>query len=64
MQAMIFENSPDGWWPPSAPCERLDSTSLLGEIGVPTLVVGGEEDGISSPRSWAPWPRRYQAPIM
>jgi 3-oxoadipate enol-lactonase len=29
--------------------ERPDSTSLLGEIGVPTLVVGGEEDSISSP---------------
>jgi 3-oxoadipate enol-lactonase len=29
--------------------ERPDSTPLLGKIGVPTLVVGGEEDGISSP---------------
>src|SRR5919112_665321 len=29
--------------------ERPDSTPLLGKIGVPTLVVGGEEDGISTP---------------
>jgi 3-oxoadipate enol-lactonase len=29
--------------------ERPDSTPLLGEIGVPTLVVGGEEDGITTP---------------
>jgi pimeloyl-ACP methyl ester carboxylesterase len=29
--------------------ERPNSTPLLGEIGVPTLVVGGEEDGIITP---------------
>jgi pimeloyl-ACP methyl ester carboxylesterase len=29
--------------------ERPDSTPLLAEIEVPTLVVGGEEDSISSP---------------
>src|SRR5215213_8335221 len=29
--------------------ERPDSRPLLGEINVPTLVIGGEEDGISSP---------------
>ena len=29
--------------------ERPDSTPLLGEIKVPTLVIGGAEDGISSP---------------
>jgi 3-oxoadipate enol-lactonase len=28
---------------------RPDSTPLLAEIEVPTLVIGGEEDGISSP---------------
>jgi 3-oxoadipate enol-lactonase len=50
VQAMIFENSPDGTVAAlGAMRERPDSTPLLGEIGVPTLVVGGAEDGISSP---------------
>jgi pimeloyl-ACP methyl ester carboxylesterase len=50
VRAMIFENSPDGVVAAlGAMRERPDSTPLLGEIGVPTLVVGGEEDGISSP---------------
>jgi 3-oxoadipate enol-lactonase len=50
VQAMIFENSPDGVVAAlGAMRERPDSTPLLGEIGVPTLVVGGEEDSISSP---------------
>ena len=50
VQAMIFENSPDGVVAAlGAMRDRPDSTPLLGKIGVPTLVVGGEEDLISSP---------------
>jgi 3-oxoadipate enol-lactonase len=50
VRAMIFDNSPDGIVAAlGAMRERPDSTPLLGEIDVPTLVVGGEEDGISSP---------------
>ena len=50
VRAMIFDNSPDGAVAAlGAMRERPDSTPLLGKIGVPTLVVGGEEDGISSP---------------
>ncbi|HEX6709469.1 MAG TPA: alpha/beta fold hydrolase [Rubrobacter sp.] len=50
VRAMILENSPDGAVAAlGAMRERPDSTPLLGEIGVPTLVVGGEEDGISTP---------------
>src|SRR5215204_853333 len=50
VRAMILENSPDGAVAAlGAMRERPDSTPLLGEIGVPTLVVGGEEDGVSSP---------------
>ena len=50
VRAMIFENSPDGTVAAlGAMRERPDSTPLLGEIGVPTLLVGGAEDGISSP---------------
>jgi 3-oxoadipate enol-lactonase len=47
---MIYENSPDGIVAAlGAMRDRPDSTPLLGEIGVPTLVVGGEEDSIISP---------------
>jgi pimeloyl-ACP methyl ester carboxylesterase len=50
VRAMIFENSPDGVVAAlGAMRERPDSTPLLGEIGVPTLVVGGEEDVIIAP---------------
>lgn len=50
VRTMILENSPDGAVAAlGAMRDRPDSTPLLGEIGVPTLVVGGEEDGISSP---------------
>jgi 3-oxoadipate enol-lactonase len=48
---MIFENSPDGVVAAlGAMRERPDSRPLLGKIGVPTLVVGGEEDSISTPK--------------
>ncbi len=50
VRSIILENSPDGAVAAlGAMRERPDSRPLLGEIDVPTLVVGGEEDGISSP---------------
>jgi pimeloyl-ACP methyl ester carboxylesterase len=50
VRAMILENSPDGAVAAlGAMRERPDSTALLGELDVPTLVVGGEEDDISTP---------------
>jgi 3-oxoadipate enol-lactonase len=50
VRAMILESSPDGVVAAlGAMRDRPDSTPLLGEIEVPTLVIGGEEDGISSP---------------
>jgi pimeloyl-ACP methyl ester carboxylesterase len=54
VRAMIFENSPDGAVAALGVMrERPDSTPLLAQIGVPTLVVGGEEDSISSPEVMA-----------
>ncbi|MDQ4107165.1 MAG: alpha/beta hydrolase [Actinomycetota bacterium] len=50
VKAMILESSPDGVIAAlGAMRERPDSTPLLSEIAVPTLVVGGEDDAISSP---------------
>jgi pimeloyl-ACP methyl ester carboxylesterase len=50
VRTMILDNSPDGVVAAlGAMRERPDSTPLLGKIGVPTLAVGGEEDGISTP---------------
>ena len=50
VRTIILENSPDGAVAAlGAMRERPDSRPLLGEIDVPTLVVGGEEDDISSP---------------
>ena len=50
VSSIILENSPDGAVAAlGAMRERPDSRPLLGEIDVPTLVVGGEEDNISSP---------------
>ena len=50
VRAIILENSPDGAVAAlGAMRERPDSRPLLGKIDVPTLVVGGEEDDISSP---------------
>ena len=47
---MILESSPGGVVAAlGALRERPDSTPLLEELEVPTLVIGGEEDGISSP---------------
>ena len=47
---MILESSPGGVVAAlGALRDRPDSTPLLEEIEVPTLVIGGEEDGISSP---------------
>jgi 3-oxoadipate enol-lactonase len=50
VRAMILESSPDGVVGAlGAMRDRPDSTDLLGKIGVPTLVAGGEEDAISTP---------------
>jgi len=50
VRAMILESNPNGVVAAlGAMRERPDSTLLLGKIKVPTLVIGGEEDGISSP---------------
>ena len=50
VKTMILECSPDGAVAAlGAMRERPDSTPLLKEIRVPTLVVGGEEDAISTP---------------
>ena len=50
VRAMILESSPDGVVGAlGAMRDRPDSTDLLGKIGVPTLVVGGEEDALSTP---------------
>jgi pimeloyl-ACP methyl ester carboxylesterase len=50
VRAMILESSPNGAVAAlGAMRDRPDSTPLLKSIEVPTLVIGGEEDGISSP---------------
>ena len=50
VRAIILENTPDGAVAAlGAMRERPDSTATLAEISVPTLVVGGEDDSISSP---------------
>ena len=50
VRAMILESNPNGVVAAlGAMRERPDSTPLLGKIEVPTLVIGGEQDGISSP---------------
>jgi 3-oxoadipate enol-lactonase len=50
VKEIILENTPDGAVAAlGAMRERPDSTEILGGINVPTLVVGGAEDTISSP---------------
>lgn len=50
VRAIILENTPDGAVAAlGAMRERPDSTATLGQISVPTLVIGGEVDSISSP---------------
>ena len=50
VRSIILENTPDGAVAAlGAMRERPDSTATLGRIDVPTLVVGGGEDTISSP---------------
>jgi 3-oxoadipate enol-lactonase len=47
---MILDSSPDGVVAAlGAMRERPDSTDLLGNISVPTLVIGGAEDALSTP---------------
>jgi 3-oxoadipate enol-lactonase len=54
VRAMILESSPGGGVAAlGAMRERPDSTPLLPKITVPTLVIGGEEDAISSPEVMA-----------
>ncbi|WP_047864833.1 alpha/beta fold hydrolase [Rubrobacter aplysinae] len=54
VQQMMLDSSPDGVVAAlGALRERPDSTPLLGEIRVPTLVVGGEEDALSPPETMA-----------
>jgi 3-oxoadipate enol-lactonase len=50
VRTMILESNPNGVVAAlGAMRERRDSTPLLGKIEVPTLVIGGEQDGISTP---------------
>lgn len=50
VRAMILESSREGVVGAlGALRERPDSSSLLPEIGVPTLVIGGEDDALSPP---------------
>ena len=50
VRAMILESAPTGVVAAlGAMRDRPDSTPLLAEISVPTLVIGGEEDAISTP---------------
>lgn len=50
VRSMILESSPDGVVAAlGAMRDRPDSTNLLGEINVPTLVISGEEDALSTP---------------
>jgi 3-oxoadipate enol-lactonase len=59
VRAMILESNPNGVVAAlGAMRERPDSTPLLGKIEVPTLVIGGEEDGISSPEVMGAMARR------
>jgi 3-oxoadipate enol-lactonase len=52
VRAIILENTPAGAVAAlGAMRERPDSTATLGEIAVPTLVIGGEDDSISSPKA-------------
>lgn len=50
VRSMILASSPDGVVAAlGALKDRPDSTHILGEIEVPTLVISGEEDSISTP---------------
>src|SRR5918911_1279541 len=50
VRGLILESSPDGVVAAlGAMRERPDSTDLLGKINVPTLVIGGAEDALSTP---------------
>lgn len=54
VREMMLEASPEGTVAAlGAMRERPDSTPLLGEIRVPTLVIGGEEDTLSGPEEMA-----------
>lgn len=54
VRRMMLESSPDGVVAAlGALRERPDSTPLLSEIRVPTLVIGGEDDALSGPQTMA-----------
>lgn len=54
VRQMMLEASPDGVVAAlGALRERPDSTPLLGQIRVPTLIIGGEEDALSGPETMA-----------
>lgn len=54
VREMILESSPDGVVAAlGAMRERPDSTEMLSDIQVPTLVIGGEEDALSTPKVMA-----------
>ena len=54
VRGMILESSPDGVVAAlGAMRDRPDSTGLLEKISVPTLVIGGEEDALSTPEIMA-----------
>ena len=56
---MMLEASPDGVVAAlGAMRERPDSTGLLPEIQVPTLVIGGEEDALCPPDAMGEMARR------
>jgi pimeloyl-ACP methyl ester carboxylesterase len=52
VRGLILESSPDGVVAAlGAMRERPDSTGMLPEIGVPTLVIGGEDDSLCDPET-------------
>lgn len=54
VRQMMLESSPDGVVAAlGALRERPDSTQLLPQIEVPTLLIGGKEDALSPPRTMA-----------
>jgi pimeloyl-ACP methyl ester carboxylesterase len=59
VRAMIFENSPDGV---VAALGALTLPRSSGRSASRPSSSAGRRMAFPLPRSWAPWPRRYQAP--
>jgi pimeloyl-ACP methyl ester carboxylesterase len=54
VRGLILESSPDGVVAAlGAMRDRPDSTGILGDIKAPTLLIGGEEDSLSTPEIMA-----------